>query len=1000
MKNIRFSLFLLGTLSCALFFPALGMQNNKRPREETAQSQEAPAAKKPKLLSKEEVKKIITQKFTTAGQTNIDTVRLARLLQEAISKGYADIVAQIIQEKLFDVNIKNEQGATILHHLTTIQNDLGLDAIQFLINQGVDINALTKTSATPLICATASGNYKIAELLITHGASVTAINNSGRTALQYAIKYKHSKITKLLLDHSAITLTDKKILHILCHPEAYAQEVPASSLITPKKPTTPDTIIIEANTNKNKKKISQTKRELNKKQSKAIEKLQTMCPSLAITTKNQLLLLATQLEATLDLGCEAAVDTLIESQILNLFVVDEEQNSLLHAAITIDAQRLIHYLITKETHINAVNNTLKTPLHLACQDCYRHIETIKALLSHGAATCTKDLYGNIPLSYVWGLGAASILLQAKDIVKDTNVLTDTFYSLVQANNCDIAQLIIDTYPDKIMFTNKTDKSLPLLCFAVQNNHPQLAAWLLVNGINPSQEMEFFDGNERITPIYRASWNGNVAIVELLLSFGAAINSEAFSPLHAATSNGHDKVVALLLAYKANVNARNSIEATPLYYAVKYGHQKIAKMLIDAGAQSHIYTQNGETPLQAAAENGDETMITLLLDAGAVITPNAIESAVKNSKESVAYEIITRDPEIHAGSYRSREHLRNAIQNGLFKISEWLINLFIKNKWSVPTDLIITAAENGNSKVVQLLLNKKINNVHEKIGADDNTLCHLSAQKNHPSVISVLIAHGADINTKNKYGMAPLATAMLRKSTESVIFLLENDATMSTNGEKEEVRLREELSLVSAAIGTEQNSLILSSLIAHGVELFETDFSKYRVVRSHRQEGEKIKTIGMICKDFDTQRIQPGLIDNVASLAALQNLLINNQVALFEKNLENIRKTTTSDQNKLKKLKTNNKRKAKELEKKLKKTVTKEFVVALILRTFDTQLFHRLWQHEDTRADIQKYAPVFGSGKRVAMYHQQHQNILESNFNATTLEPKYSTNQLAVFNFLA
>ncbi|WP_019071757.1 ankyrin repeat domain-containing protein [Streptomyces hokutonensis] len=98
-------------------------------------------------------------------------------------------------------------------------------------------------------------------------------------------------------------------------------------------------------------------------------------------------------------------------------------------------------------------------------------------------------------------------------------------------------------------------------------------------------------DEGTTPLYAASVNGQAAIVRLLLSAGAVLDTESSGigaeglPLCAAACWGHTDTVRALLAHGADPNVRedHGTGRTPLEWANNGPHPATAALLTEAGA---------------------------------------------------------------------------------------------------------------------------------------------------------------------------------------------------------------------------------------------------------------------------------------------------------------------------------------------------------------------------------------------------------------------------------
>lgn len=133
------------------------------------------------------------------------------------------------------------------------------------------------------------------------------------------------------------------------------------------------------------------------------------------------------------------------------------------------------------------------------------------------------------------------------------------------------------------------------------------------------------GEHSITPLLKASWDGDLPIVEYLIKKGANVNARATdtkeTPLMNAVTREHTEVVKALLAAKADVSLRNSFDFNPFTSAVAAGNQEIAGLLLDAGAKVGDGASS-LTPLAFAVSSGNLEMIRFLVSRGADVNQGA------------------------------------------------------------------------------------------------------------------------------------------------------------------------------------------------------------------------------------------------------------------------------------------------------------------------------------------------------------------------------------------
>lgn len=241
------------------------------------------------------------------------------------------------------------------------------------------------------------------------------------------------------------------------------------------------------------------------------------------------------------------------------------------------------------------------------------------------------------------------------------------------------------------------------------------------------------GNDKLfdlSAIHVAAKSGHVQVVEILLSYGAAIDSattNGFQPLHVASQNpDRTDVIKFLCSQGADIEAETSHGCTPLYYAALNNCVDNMKALLELGA---AHGPQGPSILSLALDRGSLQATRLLLEHG--VDPNHPDSAGRTALHR-RLKVNTEDPSNHY-------HLTDA------EIVELLL------VYGADVDL---QDSNGNTPLHCLC-------DHEEIQMRPEV--QIEQRRLQIQLANILLRSMRDINTVNIAGMTALGVSAKRKS---------------------------------------------------------------------------------------------------------------------------------------------------------------------------------------------------------------------------------------------
>ena len=280
-------------------------------------------------------------------------------------------------------------------------------------------------------------------------------------------------------------------------------------------------------------------------------------------------------------------------------------------------------------------------------------------------------------------------------------------------------------------------------------------------------------NDGETPLFYSVQKRAIDCVSLLLGAGASTSSPAKSwgqPLHKAVTQGDINIMCLLLDANADINARSRSGYNSLMIACQKGDEEIMEELLRRGADlDDCVTVDGMGLFHLAAMSGKRTILEKVVQ-----LKGTADIDRPSSKGETPFLLACRDARIDlmqallasgANPYRLSTSGENAIHYAAFsgdlaKI-RYLLNLQVpfamrSENGESPLDY---SCEVGHVNIAKALI---------KEGADfryvnkytGETCLHRGARFGRDDIVSLLIAKGADLESRDHLSLTPLLRAII------------------------------------------------------------------------------------------------------------------------------------------------------------------------------------------------------------------------------------------------
>ncbi|CAL1539364.1 unnamed protein product [Lymnaea stagnalis] len=513
---------------------------------------------------------------------------------------------------------------------------------------------------------------------------------------------------------------------------------------------------------------------------------------------------------------------------VNVNAASTSLNTVLHKCAQSNNIESIKLLIQANSNINAVNRDGETALHRAACVVYseqshepevekieksRNLEIIRLLIEAKGNVDAKDHEGDTVLHKAVQYGKTEMVKFLIEAKADTNAINGNgetaLYRAVDVGSTEIVKLLIgvssdvnatnedgDTVLHKAALRNNIDIIELLVKAKVNigavNNNGETA--LHVSSASAESDPASFCLNctdfinigleSGTTEKQRSAEYGPCAIVQYLIKAGGDINLEdryGNTPLTIAVTNNNLMLAHILINGGGDVNKLYSIPSTCvqqtshchlrerymqtpdqslLWVALyrKFHSTEMAKLLIQHGANINVSNVDRTTVLMLAVDQLDVKWVEDLIGAGADV----------NATDNFGDSVLIRAVRLVIQEIQNQKH------TSTIERSKSLLHLLLKagcsiNSQNFPNPMVL--AVNGCHKdCVKLLLEYGGDvNAHDE---DLNTLTMLAIRNNSLDIVEVLIASGAVVNPRNKFGDLALHYAAKCKNSQIMQIVLE------------------------------------------------------------------------------------------------------------------------------------------------------------------------------------------------------------------------------------
>ncbi len=439
------------------------------------------------------------------------------------------------------------------------------------------------------------------------------------------------------------------------------------------------------------------------------------------------------------------------------------------------------------------------------------VEKMIKLLQNGASVHTRDAAGFTPLMIAANWGNVEMVELLLEAGADANATTYTGTNALHSLAC--AEIIHTTNEEEAARALKDIAALLIAAGANINQTSQYGKTPLIVATNRCSVLvePFIKAGAKLPHPDDAHFTEQIQAllkhsdIQVLLEHGLDANTQTAngkSLIQMAVEQRNESAVEALLQKGANVNHIGG-GVSVLWYAAnhnfcpKLGNRlAIAEKLVNAGANP-LQTYNGQTLLHSCAAYGDKELMMFILKR----YPHAVDTrdnngntplhlAAKEADTEMVRLLITAGADVNAvnisdvaapsgkGFCVAAQAAGSSKANAIETL-ELLLTTGATFDEATQKNIMHAALNTGRPAMVQYLLNKGVNiNMRLNHGIP---LLQIANNNEHPQVMALLLAAGADVNAANDAGLTALHWAIQKdareQSWQKVKLLLDNGADL-------------------------------------------------------------------------------------------------------------------------------------------------------------------------------------------------------------------------------